>query len=129
MTALALVPEDRSEWLRCKPWIEAAVVHCRGTHTIEDIEDGIDNGTYNFHSMPNCAAVVRIVNYPSMKCLNYFLVGGDLEELMTKMEPHLTAWGKAQGCKIATLVGREGWLRTLDKIGYKKSWSAAYKEL
>jgi hypothetical protein len=129
MTQLALVPEDRSEWLRCRPWIEKAIVHCRGTHVIEDIEVGIENGTYRFFAMPNCAAVVRIVEYPRARCLNYFLVGGDLKELMEKMEPHITAWAKTQGCTLATLVGREGWLRTLMPLGYKKSWSAAYKDI
>lgn len=129
MTRLALVPEDKGEWLRCRPWIEAAVEHCRETHTIEDIEHGIEDGTYRFFSMPNCAAVVRIIQYPRKKCLNYFLVGGDLNELMTKMEPHLTAWAKTQGCTVATLVGRAGWLRKLGKLGYTPSWSAAYKEI
>lgn len=120
---------DKAEWLRCRHWIEAAVEHCRHTHSIEDIEQGIADGTYQFFSMPNCAVVVRIVEYPRKKCLNYFLVGGDLNELMTKMEPHLTAWAKSQGCTVATLVGRAGWLRTLGKLGYTPAWSAAYKEL
>jgi len=129
MTKLALVPEDKSEWYRCRPWIEAAVEHCRETHSIEDIEEGIEQGVYRFFAMPNCAAVVRIIEYPRKKVINYFLVGGDLDELMNKMEPHLTAWAKSQGCTGATLVGRAGWLRVLGKHGYKPQWSAAYKEI
>ena len=127
--SLALVKEDRSEWLRCKPWIEAAVVHCRGTHTIEDIEDGIEAGTYQFFSMPNCAVICRIIEYPRKKCLNYFLVGGDLDEIKDKMEPHITAWAKSKGCSMVTLVGRDGWIRTLSKLGFVRGWSAAYKEI
>lgn len=129
MTQLALVPEDKSEWLRCRPWFVEAVVLCRGTHSIEDIEQGIEDGTYRFFSMPNCAVVARIIEYPRKKCLNYFLAGGDLDEIKDKMEPYLTTWAKSQGCSIVTLVGRDGWIRSLKPLGWHKGWSAAYKEI
>lgn len=129
MTNLALVPEDKSEWLRCRPWIEEAVKDCLGTHTIEDVEDGIESGEFLFFSMQNCAVIVRIMQYPRKRAVNYFLVGGDLNELKNKMEPHITAWAKSKGCNIAVLIGREGWLRTLSSLGFRKMWSATYKEI
>jgi hypothetical protein len=129
MGAVRAVADDRSEWIRCKPWIEAALEHCRGTHTMQDIEDGIEDGTYRFFSSPNSAVVARLIDYPQKKALNYFLVGGNLEELKTHVEPYVTAWAKQQGVTIVTLVGRDGWIRTLAPLGFVKGWSLAYKEI
>ncbi len=129
MGAVESVREDRSEWERCKPWIEAALEHCRGTHTMEDIEAGIACGEYKFFCSAKSAVVARLIQYPRKKALNYFLVGGDLEDLKKNIEPYTTAWAKQQGCTIVTLVGRDGWIRTLAPLGFIKGWSLAYKEI
>ena len=33
-----------TEWERCRPWIEAALIYADGTHSIEDIAAGIASG-------------------------------------------------------------------------------------
>lgn len=127
---LAVVTEDKSEWFRCRPWIKAALEYTGGTHTIEDIEDGIGTGAMSFFCSPNSAVVVEIIKYPRMKVLNYFLIGGDLEELKREIEPVITRWAKETlGCKKAIGVGRRGFERAFRENGFAPCWAAISKDL
>ena len=54
--------------------------------------------------------VTEIQVYPRKKVLNVFLGGGDMDQLLD-MEAAAAAWGKAQGCTMATIQGRPGWER------------------
>lgn len=130
MANLAVVPEDRSEWLRCRKWIEAALEYCGGTHTIEDIEDGIESGLYQFFCSPRSAVITEIIHYPRKTVLNYFLIGGDLGELIQEIEPYVTRWGKEKhGCKKVVGIGRKGFERAFRGSGYTPCWSAITKDI
>lgn len=121
--------ENRSEWLRCRPWIESALPYCYGTHTIEDVEQQIASGRLHFWSGERAAMVTEIVDYPRLRALNFFLVGGDLEELVEKMEPSIIAWAKARGCKLVLQTGRKGWSKVLAPKGYKSGLGVMMKDI
>jgi hypothetical protein len=110
-----VVPSD--EWARCRPWIEAALEYCYGTHRIEDIEAGLARGQYAFWPGRACAIVTEFTEYPQFKALNFFLVGGDRDELW-EMEPHICAWAKAHGCTKVSQIGRSGWSKDFKARGY-----------
>ena len=120
---------DKSEWLRCKPMIEAALEYGAGTHTIEDIENCIEDGSLRFFSSPNSAVIVEIFTSGRKKVISFFLAGGDLTELKTIIEPRLLGWAKAQGCNQVRVVGRPGWVRAIRDVGYKSSWMMVYKDI
>ncbi len=128
------------EWGRCRAWIEAALPWCYGTHTIEDVERQIAEGRLQFWPGERCAVVTEIVEYPRLKALNFFLIGGDstspdglrgagLDELLTRMEPAIIEWAKAMGCTRVASAGRKGWERVLSPLGYEKTLSVMLKEL
>ncbi|MBN9535027.1 MAG: hypothetical protein J0H10_16930 [Alphaproteobacteria bacterium] len=122
--------EAQNEWARCRPWIEAALPSTRGTHTIQDIEEGIAEGRFQFWPGKKSAIVTEIVVYPQYKALNFFLVGGDLSELINEMEPAITRWAKhAYGCKCVALIGRKGWARALRSKGYEEVMTVTVKDL
>ena len=123
-------PENAAkEWARCKPWIEAALEYCRGTHRIEDIERLIAEGKLQFWPGKRSAVVTEILEYPQLKALNFFLVGGDLSELL-EWEPSFIAWAKALGCtRISQVLGRRGWEPTLKPLGYKTTLSVMLKDI
>lgn len=130
MSHLALVPEDKSEWLRCRPWIVEALEYGRGRYTIEGVEKGIEERRYRFFSSPNAAVVVQIAEYETgEKVLCYFLGGGDLNELKYTIHPAVSAWAKSLGCTSETIVGRGGWVRAVADLGFKPGWRMVYKEL
>jgi hypothetical protein len=49
--------------------------------------------------------------------INCWLAGGDGREIVA-MAPGIEAFGRARGCRWATLSGRIGWLRLLKACGY-----------
>lgn len=119
--------EDRSEWIRCKPWIEAALQYADGTHTIDDIEDGIEKGLFQFWSGRSSAVVTELIDYPRKRELNFFLVGGDLGELKL-MEPLISMWAREQGCQRVRAGGRKGFERICSN-GFKARWTYYAKDL
>lgn len=116
-------------WQRCRGWIEAALQHASGAHTIEDIEAAIEAGTAQFWPSERAAIVTQIWHEPKLKTLNFWLGGGDLKELL-KMRPFIEAWAVTQGCRMAVGGGvRPEWGRFLAKYGYSPRWIVFAKDL
>jgi hypothetical protein len=116
------------DFARCSKWLEAALEYSGGTHGIEDIAAGVKEGRYQFWPAPNAAAITEIIVYPRLKALNWFLAGGDLDELKV-MRPHVELWAKQHGCTRSTIAGRRGWERTFKDEGYEPKWFVLSKEL
>lgn len=108
----------RREWKRCRPYIEAALGYCHGTHTIEDIELGIAEGLYVFWPGKQSAAVTEVHQFPQARFFHIFLAGGDLDELRS-MVPTWQSFAAFAGCSRLTICGRRGWERALKKQGWK----------
>lgn len=113
-----------SEWDRCRPWIEAALAESAGTHDMADVVSGLVEGEYQFWPGERSACVTEIVEYPRRKALIFWLAGGDLEDMMTNIEPVARAWGEEHGCNLflGNAVDRPGWARALSKYGYAAGW-------
>lgn len=108
-----------SELERCRPWIEAALEYSGGTHTFDDIVDGLRSARMQLWPAPRGCAVTEIVVYPRKQVLHVFLVGGELDQIMSDIDT-LAAWGKAQGCESMTMAGRAGWARVLRPVGWEQ---------
>lgn len=113
--------DARTEWQRCRSWIEAALEHSAGTHTIEDIEGRIAEGTMHFWPGKQCAAVTEVAAYPRKKLLSITYAGGDLNELLSLI-PVWKSWGAHLGCSELIEAGRPGWERVLGRLGWKKEF-------
>ena len=121
--------DARSEWRRCRPWIEAALRRSHGTHGIEDIEAGILRGDFQFWARARSAAVTELNRFPKLTALTFFLVGGDLRELTQALEPQIVAWARRQGATKVIQFGRRGWLRVLEPLGYRPLFAGFSKEI
>jgi hypothetical protein len=106
----------RGEWNRCLPWIEAALDRTGGTHDAADVLDAVNRGDMQFWPGRACALVTELIRYPRLLACNYFLVGGDMAELL-EMQASVEAWARTQGCTRMQCAGRFGWRRVL------KGWS------
>lgn len=123
------LPEWVAEFDRCGPWLEAALQYSDGTHTLDDVADGVARGLFQFWPGNTSAVVTEIITYPRTRVLHYFLAGGTLQEL-AEMRPDIEAWGRAIGCNRVTLCGRRGWLKSfLHDEGYTEKWSVMAKDL
>lgn len=119
----------RGEWARCRHWIEDALAYDGGLHTIEDIEGYIGQGQAHFWPGKESAVVTQFWNFPQKKALNYWLAGGDMDELLNEMQPVIEEWAKLQGCDMIVIAGRRGWERAMKRHGFDYYWTALGKKL
>jgi hypothetical protein len=113
----------RTEFLRVKQWLMEALDYNGGDQSIKDVWDRLLSGEYVLITSHNAAIVLEPVEHPQRKLLNFFLAGGDLDELLT-MEEVIEGYARQQGYAALTVFGRRGWLRQLK--GYKEK--AVYME-
>ena len=50
-----------AEFDRCSKWLEAALEYSGGTHGIEDIAEGVQDGRFQFWPAPQAAAITEII--------------------------------------------------------------------
>lgn len=94
-----------------RPFIQKALDLAGNTHSFEDVQDAISKGQVQFWPGAHSAIITEIIEYPRRRALNFWLAGGNLAELEAI---YLTAeaWGREQGCTVASTSGRPGWERT-----------------
>lgn len=107
-----------SELERCRDWIEAALEYSGGTHSFDDIVQGIAECRMQLWPAPRGCIVSEIVVYPRKKVINIFLAGGELDQILD-MDADVKEWAKAQGCTGAQMSGRLGWKKPLKPLGWE----------
>jgi hypothetical protein len=102
------------EWIRCSPWIQAALDHAGNLFTLDDVKESVLKGQAFF--LPGFEAVVisEIRIYPQKKIYNCWLAGGSLEELKIGFAPAIRWYAKKAGCDAITIQGRPGWQRVFN---------------
>ena len=116
------------EFMRCQPYIEAALEYTKGTHNIRDIWDGIVTGNFQLWPGEKSAVVTEIQIYPQAKVMHIFLAGGDLEELL-EMEKSVRAFAETIGCNSMSISGRRGWVKIFERDGWEEVCTSIVKEL
>jgi len=124
-----LATDAQRQWRRCRPYIEAALARSPGLASIEDVEHRIASGAYQFWPGKRSACITEIAEFARAKALIVVHGGGDLSELVDKMEPALADFARAAGCDLIMGTGRKGWARVLEKRGYRFGWIVMLKAL
>lgn len=93
------------------PYISAALEYSGGSHSLEDIRQGLADSQLQCWPGVRSVVITQIQQMPQRKELHLFLAAGDLTELRA-LYPIIMDWGRAQGCTVATFTGRKGWERT-----------------
>jgi hypothetical protein len=112
---------------RCRKWIEDALEYSGGTHTFEDVEQGIYEKRLQLWPAERGCAVTEIVVYPRIKVLHVFLAGGEMDQIIDMINSAVE-WSKAQGCTSMTISGRHGWQKVLAEYGFKPVMTVLKKE-
>ena len=113
------------EWLRCSGWIEDALVHAHGSHTLGDVWAAVERGDAQFWPAADAGLVTEIIDYPQRRTLRFWLAGGSLETLR-ELEAHVIEWSKQWGCTACEIIGRRGWVRALE--GFEEAGTVGVKE-
>lgn len=111
----------------CQFWIENALAYSGGTHTFDDVKQGILDSRFQLWPAERGCAVTEIVVYPQKKVLHVFLAGGEMDQIIAMIDSAVE-WSKAQGCSSMTIAGRPGWSRVLAKYGYEPVMTVLEKE-
>lgn len=120
---------DWKEFSRCQKWLEDALEYNDNSQTLEDVRRGLLAGEYILWPGRNSVIVTEHYETPQGKFLNFFLAGGDLDELKDTV-PRIEVWAKEFGVKKITLYGRRGWERSfLRDTGYKTHWVVMTKDI
>lgn len=114
------------DWAKAKKYIEAALEHSKGTHTIDDVCLMVGAGVLKLWALEKSAMLTEFLNFPRMKVLNVFIAGGDLDELL-KLEQDLMIYAKDNGCAQIREMGRKGWAKVLP--GVHQLGTALYREV
>jgi hypothetical protein len=91
-----------------------------GTHSFEDMLRQIQDGSAQVWCDEGACLVTEVIASPQKRVLHFWLATGELEPVVA-LSRRVIAWGKEQGCTMATLSGRRGWTRVLTTEG----WSPA----
>lgn len=117
------------DWLRCRGWIEASAGFSPLADSIEQIEQKLVDGRLQFWPGENSAAVTQIASFDGRKAMIIRYGGGDLDELLQKIEPALCAVAREMGCTSIMSEGRMGWKRVAEANGYRFAWLTMLKEI
>jgi len=99
------------EWIRCSPWMQAALDHAGNMFTLDDVKKAVLDGQAMFLPGLEAAVIAEIREYPQKRVFNCWLAGGDLEELKMAFAPAIRRYAKKANCDAITIQGRPGWQR------------------
>jgi hypothetical protein len=119
----------QADWVRCGPWLEAALAHAGRTHALADVRAMVDAGEAQAWTGARAAMVTVLEEDPRERRLLIWLAGGDLAELVERLRPAAEAWARTQGCRRVLVIGRPGWERALAPEGYAPLARIIAKEL
>jgi hypothetical protein len=102
--------------------LAAALEHAHGTHTVDDVLEGVGKGELQIWIGDRSLAVTEILRFPRMRALNVFLGAGEIAELRACL-PGLRAWARGAGCSRLMWSGR------LDLVdGRRSGWEGLMPE-
>ena len=100
--------------------LEKALALGGDTHTLADVVALIRDGKAQYWEQDDGLIITEIHTYPRRRDVHYWLASGDLRaclDLQAKIDP----WAIGQGCAMATITGRKGWLRAAAAAGWMAS--------
>jgi len=112
-----------------KQLFEKALKHGGSTHTLEDIEKGIQNGSLQYWGDNQCAVITEIINYPRTTKLHIFIVAGNYAMAVERYLPELKRFANEIGASAITAIGRKGFERIVPKIGFQPKYTAFQLDL
>ena len=86
-------------------------------YSITDLEDDLASGAAMLWAGSECALVTSIHDGPEGRFLHVWLGCGALADLVS-LEPGISAFARARGCRFATIGGRRGWARAFRSHGF-----------
>lgn len=119
-------------WPSLQGFVDKALEHTHGTHLHTDILAGVLSGQFVFWTVRgetqyHAIIVTQILQYPRLRALNVFLVGGDvLMNWFCEVQEAIETYAQRNSCFRVQALGRRGWLKL---NGYQEVGSSMIKDL
>lgn len=113
-----------AEFTRCREELERALKFTGGTHDLDSVWKGIQDGDLQLWVAEHSVMVTEVQSYPLCRVLHFFLAAGRMEELEA-LYPLVMEWGRDEmDCTRASLAGRPGWARSF--LTKKQGWEVSH---
>jgi hypothetical protein len=99
-----------------------------GTHELADVARALAEGRAQYWTNGGAAIVTEIIQYPQLRAVNYWLVGGELRAALA-LAPKIEDWARERNCVRAVALGRKGWTPHLCDLGWTAPATGFRKEL
>lgn len=111
-------------WDQYKDDIKRALDKGCGEIEIQDVYKKLQDGTMgliDIHGKASC--VVEFVDYDQMEALRVVALGGDgMDEWLEELLDFLYKWAAENHMDRVEHNGRKGWVRKLEKYGYRERY-------
>lgn len=113
---------------RFRPGLEKALKLGGDTHTVRDVVEMILDNRAQIWIVGNALIVTEVLQFPRKRVLRFWLATGNGEDCIA-VSRRVLEWGKEQGCDLAMITGRRGWVRALRDEGWTETMTVLTQEL
>ena len=99
-----------------------------GTHTLQDVLDGLLAGKYQLFENDDGVCITEIMEAPQGRYLHCWIVAGRLPGVM-QLSDAVERHALTNSCRYMTTSGRFGWKTVLPHFGWKPSQIVFTKEV
>lgn len=114
---------------KAKPLIKKALEYGHGEYDWADVVREVLLQNWLLWLGKDSCVVTQFVEFPRKKSLHILLGAGELEEIKRMVDGSITPFAKVNGCTDMTLVGRKGWKKVFNDIGWKEEHVTLYRGL
>lgn len=107
-------------------WIESALDGTGWTYA--EVMEGVEKGFFHLFENERAAMVCEFIVSPRHEVFHCWAAGGDMAGFCALI-PVAEDFARKSGCDMAGGTGRKGWVRAMEKLGYKAATPAVEKEL
>ncbi len=108
--------------------IEIALAEGGGTHTWEDMKEGLIKGDLQIFWNEHGACITEIIQTPQLRYLHCWIVAGELPGVMD-LQDQVERHALSSTCEYMETKGRLGWEKVLPDYGWKKSMTVFTKKI
>lgn len=131
------VHKDKIEeiWEHIRDEIQRALDHACGEEELQDVKIKLENGIYGLllvfiENILRGVITVQFMDYPQIRALRVVTISGyDYIKWQKPLDDFLTEWAREQGMQRIECMVRDGQIRALKPLGYKKRYTFLTKDI
>lgn len=116
------------KFIEVRPLLQTAIDQTAGEYDLDTIWDGLAKEDLLLWTGPGFAAITEVVNYPKRRMVIVHLASGDIDALK-EADGQLVKFAQIVEADAIKIIGRRGWVRALQDLGYREGMTQVIKEV